>query len=255
VSQPADPKYKPTVSMKVPHASTMIKGGKLNDKGDRVALIEWNHSDVPLKAKSSYGRDIPVAQLYLAMDDEFKTYTPKYVGEDKSIRQVSWGDATAKDKFVFEVTLDKVWKGPVGITISITIKKGLWRPSPRTAKVEFQGREEVDPSLEQLLAISGQAPASSGAGASGGAGAAAPQVPLFDEEDEEEREAMAEFLRSEEAKEAEAAKSAQGDLEEASEVAWQMQPKTNSKRARDDEEFPSPEREKPKSKKRKQESE
>jgi hypothetical protein len=250
VTQPADPKYKSTVSMKVPHAAVMIRGGKLNEKGDRVALIDWVHSESPLKAKSSYGRDISVAQLYLAMDDEFKTYTSKYVGDDKAMRQVSWGDPTAKDKFVFEVTLDKVWKGPVGITISITIKKGLWRPSPRTAKVEFQGREEVDPSLEQLLVISGQASASSAAAAAAAAAAAPPQVPLFEEDDAEEREAMAEFLRAEEAKEASGNVEVQ---EEINEVAWQMQPKTGTKRA-EDQDFPSPERAAPKSKKRKQES-
>ena len=238
--------------MKVPHASTMIRGGKLNDKGDRVSQIDWIHSEVPLKAKSSYGRDLPVAQLYLAMDDEFKTYTSKYVSEDKSMRQVSWGDATAKDKFVFEVSVDKVWKGPVGITISITIKKGLWRPSPRTAKVEFQGREEVDPSLEQLLAISGQAPPIS-------SGGAPPQVPLFDEDDAEEREAMEEFIKSEEAGAASAASAEKpgpsAEFEEANEVAWQMQPKTAAKTAREEGDFPSPERmPPPKSKKRKQES-
>jgi len=199
VKEPSDPKYKPTVVIKVPNIGALSSGGTMN--GDRVGSITWIKSKTPLMVKGKYGKDYPAVRVFMALDEKFTTFTDKFMGSDGEIRQPNFGDIDPKcDLVKVWYKAADVWKSPKGLSISLMATKVVFFPGPRKIKAEFGGLTQVEPTAEELAKLCGVAvpvAASSAAGGAASAGGGA-QVPVFDEEPYLEDEAAAESLRMEE---------------------------------------------------------
>lgn len=174
MKESSNPDYKPVANFKVSNASTIIRGGIMNADKTKVAKINWNYSDTPLVAKSQYGKDFQVARVFIARDETFKEYHSKFLGEDGKVREASWGDISSRDSVVLSFNISNIWKTTTGIVITLNVLKALVLPTKKEAKVEFKGKVEVAPTLDELARLVGKTseePVSE-----------VPEIPVFDDE-------------------------------------------------------------------------
>jgi hypothetical protein len=156
MKESSNPDYKPVANFKVSNASTIIRGGIMNADKTKVAKINWNYSDTPLVAKSQYGKDFQVARVFIARDETFKEYHSKFLGEDGKVREASWGDISSRDSIVLSFNISNIWKTTTGIVITLNVLKALVLPTKKEAKVEFKGKLEVAPTLDELARLVGK---------------------------------------------------------------------------------------------------
>jgi len=199
VKPSADPKWPDTLSFKIRNGGCLIEGGTTiqDSKGRwKIDTIKWKESTTtPVQVVMDSGKAYDAPRVYMSIPGDDSKYTEKIIvknaaGENVK-RFVNWGDVRRGSEIQIQFKFGKIWKSPMGLTVSLDIVQALIDPPQIKSTTAFAGKRCVEPTDEELLAISeggtegAQEAQPSPPPASGGG-----YVPTFDEEEVEKNEVV-----------------------------------------------------------------
>ena len=156
-----NPQWEDTANFKLKGAAHLIEGGatEQDSKGRwRISYIKWKESTTgPAQIVMESGKTYDAPRIYMALGDGSK-YTDKIIKKNEKgepfKRIVNWGDVQPGSQIEIVFGIGKIWKTPMGLTVTLEIKQAIFYPPEPKSSSAFAGKRCVeDPSETELLAL------------------------------------------------------------------------------------------------------
>lgn len=176
----------------------MIEGGTTSQdaKGRwKIDSIKWKEStSLPVQVVMDSGKAYEAPRVYMSIPGDDSKYTEKIIVKSSSgenvKRFVHWGDVRRGSEIQIQFRFGKIWKSPMGLTISLDIVQALIEPPLIKSSSAFAGKRCVEPEEEEVSAEVSEAPEASPSPVPTTGGG---YVPTFDEDEEKQEEVPKEF--------------------------------------------------------------
>ena len=157
----SDPRWQNTINFKIPKAAHLIESGatEQDSKGKwKTSYIKFKESTTgPAQIVLDSGKSYDAPRIFMALTSDGTKYTDKIIVKNQSgepvKRFLNWGDVKAGSEIEIQFKFGKIWKTPMGLTVSLEVVQAIFYPPPPKSSTAFAGKRCVEPSDEELLAI------------------------------------------------------------------------------------------------------
>jgi hypothetical protein len=157
----SDPRWQNTINFKIPKAAHLIEGGatEQDSKGKwKTSYIKFKESTTgPAQIVLDSGKSYDAPRIFMALTPDGTKYTDKILVKGQSgetvKRFINWGDVKPGSEIEIQFKFGKIWKTPMGLTVSLEVVQAIFYPPPPKNSTAFAGKRCVEPTDEELLAI------------------------------------------------------------------------------------------------------